>query len=98
MSDDAWHKVNCHYREDNCSFHNEYIEKAIHFYTGYLDTQNARAYYHAVEMLAKKFDFSAISAQNLQAVVSALNNRPRKCLAFLPPAECFPLHRLLHLT
>lgn len=23
---------------------NEYIEKAIHFYTGYLDTQNASAY------------------------------------------------------
>ena len=44
LSDDAWHKVNCHYREDNCSFHNEYIEKAIHFYTGYLDTQNASAY------------------------------------------------------
>lgn len=44
LSDDAWHKVNCHYREDNCIFHNEYIEKAIHFYTGYLDTQNASAY------------------------------------------------------
>ena len=44
LSDEAWNKVNCHYREDNCSFHNEYIEKAIHFYTGYLDTQNASAY------------------------------------------------------
>lgn len=44
LSDDAWHKVNCHYREDNCTFHNEYIEKAIRFYTGYLDTQNASAY------------------------------------------------------
>lgn len=46
----------------------------------------------------KKFDFSTISAQDLLAVVAALNNRPRKRLAFRSPAECFPLHRLLHLT
>ena len=44
LSDDAWNAVKRHYREDNCSAHNEYIEKAIHFYTGYLDTQNASAY------------------------------------------------------
>lgn len=44
LSDEAWNKVNHHYREDKCIFHNEYIEKAIHFYTGYLDTQNASAY------------------------------------------------------
>ena len=44
LSDDAWNQVNRHYREDNCSAHNEYIEKAIRFYTGYLDTQNASAY------------------------------------------------------
>lgn len=46
----------------------------------------------------KKFVFSAISPQALQSVVAALNNRPRKRLAFRSPAECFPLHRLLHLT
>ena len=44
LSDDAWNAVKCHYHEDNCSAHNEYIEKAIRFYTGYLDTQNASAY------------------------------------------------------
>ena len=44
LSDEAWSKVNRHYRKDNCSFQNEYIEKAIHFYTGYLDTQNVSAY------------------------------------------------------
>lgn len=44
LSDEAWNQVNLHYREDNCSAHNEYIEKAILFYTGYLDTQNASAY------------------------------------------------------
>ena len=44
LSNEAWNKVNHHYREDNCTFQNEYIEKAIRFYTGYLDTQNASAY------------------------------------------------------
>ena len=44
LTDEAWNAVSHHYREDNCSAHNEYIEKAIHFYTGYLDTQNASAY------------------------------------------------------
>lgn len=44
LSNEAWNQVNLHYREDNCSAHNEYIEKAILFYTGYLDTQNASAY------------------------------------------------------
>lgn len=46
----------------------------------------------------KKFDFSAISNQEFQAVIQALNNRPRKRLGFRSPAECFPLHRLLHFT
>ena len=44
LSNEAWNQVNLHSREDNCSFQNEHIEKAIHFYTGYLDTQNASAY------------------------------------------------------
>ena len=44
LSDDAWNAVKHHYREDNCSAHNEYIEKAIRFYSGYLDTQNSSAY------------------------------------------------------
>ena len=44
LTDEAWNEVKRHYREDNCSVQNEYIEKAIHFYTGYLDTQNASAY------------------------------------------------------
>jgi len=38
LTDEAWSAVNRHYREDNCSFQNEYIEKAILFYSGYLAT------------------------------------------------------------
>ena len=44
LTDEAWSTVSCHYRKDNCSAHNEYIEKAIQFYSGYLDTQNADSY------------------------------------------------------
>ena len=44
LTDEAWNVVSSHYREDNCSAHNEYIEKAIRFYSGYLDTKNADSY------------------------------------------------------
>ena len=44
LTDEAWNAVSCHYREDNCSAHNEYIEKAIRFYSGYLGTQRADSY------------------------------------------------------
>ena len=44
LSDEAWNQVSLHYREDNCTFQNEYIEKAILLYSGYLDAQNASAY------------------------------------------------------
>lgn len=46
----------------------------------------------------KKFDFFSISDLEFQAVITSLNHRPRKRLGFRSPAECFPLHRLLHLT
>ena len=34
---DTWAMVESHYRTDNCSTKDEFIEKAIRFYTGYLD-------------------------------------------------------------
>ena len=40
----AWDEVERHYRADNCTTKNEYIEKAIRFYSGYLDAENAAAY------------------------------------------------------
>ena len=44
LSEPAWADVEQHYQTDNCSTKNEYIEKAIRFYSGYLDTQNASEY------------------------------------------------------
>ena len=40
----TWSQVEDSYTKDNCTTKNEYIEKAIRFYTGYLNTQNAASY------------------------------------------------------
>lgn len=50
--------VEDHYRTDNCKSQSEYIEKAIHFYSGYLDTQKAEQYMPRVlaQMLDAKLD------------------------------------------
>lgn len=44
LTSDAWSQVEDSYTKDNCTTKNEYIEKAIRFYTGYLNTQNAANY------------------------------------------------------
>ena len=44
LTSDAWSQVEDSYTKDNCTTKNEYIEKAIRFYTGYLNTQNAASY------------------------------------------------------
>ena len=44
LSESAWANVEHHYQADNCSTKNEYIEKAVRFYSGYLNTQNAGEY------------------------------------------------------
>ena len=44
MDDAVWDQVESHYQKDNCSTKNEYIEKAIQFYSGYLDTERADEY------------------------------------------------------
>ena len=44
LNEDAWSQVEDSYTKDNCTTRNVYIEKAIRFYTGYLNTQNAASY------------------------------------------------------
>ena len=44
MDDNVWDQVESRYHRDNCSTRNEFIEKAIRFYSGYLDTESADAY------------------------------------------------------
>jgi hypothetical protein len=56
LSDGAWGDVKAHYRRNNCSTQNEFIEKAIRFYCGYLDAESDGSYLPRVlsEMLEGK--------------------------------------------
>lgn len=40
VTPDAWNMVRYHYKQDNCSTQNEFIEKAIRFYCGYLEAEH----------------------------------------------------------
>ncbi len=51
LTDDAWELVEKQYQKDNCSTKNEYIEKAIRFYSGYLDSERAEEYLPRVPWL-----------------------------------------------
>ena len=44
MAPEVWAMVEKHYHEDNCTKKNEYIAKAIRFYSGYLDAAGASEY------------------------------------------------------
>ena len=44
LSPGAWDQVERLYRKDNCSTKNEYIEKAIRFYSGYLEAGRDASY------------------------------------------------------
>ena len=44
MSKRAWKSVEDNYKRDGCGTKNEFIEKAVHFYCGYLAADNASEY------------------------------------------------------
>ena len=54
----AWDMVESHYHADNCSTKNEDIEKAVRFYTGYLDAKGADEYLPRIlsDVLNSKLD------------------------------------------
>ena len=58
MDDDVWDQVESHYQRDNCTTKNEFIEKAIRFYSGYLDSERAEEYLPRVlaQVLEGKLD------------------------------------------
>mgnify|MGYP000578534034 FL=1 len=41
ITPEAKKEVEAHYKQDNCKSQSEYIEKAVRFYSGYLDTKHA---------------------------------------------------------
>ena len=63
MDDNVWVHVESHYQRDNCTTKNEFIEKAIRFYSGYLDTESADAY------------LPRVLADVLEGKLGALGNR-----------------------
>lgn len=68
LTDGAWNAVKGHYQGDNCSTQSEYIEKAIRFYSGYLDAEQADSY------------LPRVLAQVLEGKLSALGRRIGKLL------------------
>ena len=44
LEPEVWDMVESHYRKDNCSTKNEYIKKAVQFYSGYLDAAGTDEY------------------------------------------------------
>lgn len=80
LTDEAWNKVKDHYRTDNCSTQNEYIEKAIQFYSGYLDTEQADSY------------LPRVLAEVLEGKLSALGSRIGKLLFKLSVEEAIMAH------
>ena len=44
MEPEVWDMVESHYHEDNCSTKNDYIKKAVQFYSCYLDAEGADEY------------------------------------------------------
>ena len=44
ITPEAKQDVENHYKKDNCKSKSEYIEKAVRFYSGYLDTEHADEY------------------------------------------------------
>ena len=63
LSKSAWTEVESRYQQDNCSTRNEFIEKAIRFYSGYLDAESADAY------------LPRVLADVLEGKLGALGNR-----------------------
>ena len=63
MDDAVWDQVESRYQRDNCSTRNEFIEKAVQFYSGYLDTESADAY------------LPKVLADILEGKLGALGNR-----------------------
>ena len=57
-----------HYQKDNCSTKNEYIEKAVRFYAGYQDAEQADAY------------LPRVLAQVLEGKLSAFGKRVGRML------------------
>ena len=44
LPEDIWNEVERLYQDDNCTSRNEFVEKALRFYVGYLHTDKSSAF------------------------------------------------------
>ena len=75
IDDDIWQELLCIYKRDNCSTQNEFVENALRFYIGYLNTKNAGAFLPEVlsDMLQGTLDHYA------QRIGSVQTGRGHQC-------------------
>lgn len=85
LTDEAWNMVGGEYKADGCSTQNEYIEKAIRFYTGYRKTDRNERYLTG-----------AISGA-LETRLGALGDRIGKLLFKMAMDESLTISELEHL-
>ena len=80
LTPEAKGSVESHFRKDNCQSQSEYIEKAIRFYSGYLDTEQADSY------------LPRVLAEVLEGKLDALGGRIGKLLFKLSVEEAIMAH------
>ena len=68
LDDATWSKVQHHYKLDGCTTQNDFIDKAIQFYCGYLQSE------YAGDFLPK------ILGETLEAILSMFGDRIGKLL------------------
>ena len=60
---DTKEKVDYYYQKDNCSSRSEFIEKAVNFYTGYLETKQADRYLPQVLQQVLEGNFAVMKSK-----------------------------------
>lgn len=63
LTNDTWDLVGEDYRRDNCEARNEYIEKAIRFYSGYLRCENDTAFWPKILLSVMEGSMGVIASR-----------------------------------
>lgn len=80
LPDKTWEKVKSHYKKDNCATQNEFVENALEFYMGYLDSNAADRY------------LPHVIASVLEGKLGVLGDRIGRLLFKLTVEECMLMH------
>ena len=86
LNDDIWKIVGLHYKANNCTTQNEFIEQAIQFYCGYLDTEQ--------EAVFLPVTLSSV----LEGSLGALGDRLGKLLFKMSVEMSMMMHLMAHDT